>query len=69
MPSKRCSQRPSRLFAEKNSSFQDQILLTNVSFSLTPSANITNVTGGGEVLLAVVVAHPTATDTLGSNGK
>ncbi|KAF8827237.1 hypothetical protein HHX47_DHR5000919 [Lentinula edodes] len=48
--------------------FQDQILLTNVSFSLTPSANITNVTGGGEVLLAVVVAHPTATDTLGSNG-
>ncbi|GAW06442.1 alcohol oxidase [Lentinula edodes] len=48
--------------------FQDQILLTNVSFSLTPSANITNVTGGGEVLLAVVVAHPTATDSLGSNG-
>ncbi|KAJ3809318.1 alcohol oxidase [Lentinula aff. lateritia] len=48
--------------------FQDQILLTNVSFSLTPSANITNVTGGGEVLLAVVVAHPTATDTLGSSG-
>ncbi|KAJ3740868.1 alcohol oxidase [Lentinula detonsa] len=48
--------------------FQDQILLTNVSFPLAPSANITNVTGGGEVLLAVVVAHPTAIDTLGSNG-
>ncbi|KAJ3827434.1 alcohol oxidase [Lentinula raphanica] len=48
--------------------FQDQILLTNVSFSIAPSANITNITGGGEVLLAVVVAHPTAIDTLGPNG-
>ncbi|KAJ4479027.1 hypothetical protein J3R30DRAFT_3403875 [Lentinula aciculospora] len=47
--------------------FQDQILFTNVSFPLATSANITNVTGGGEILLAVVVAHPTAIDTLGSN--
>ncbi|KIK64607.1 hypothetical protein GYMLUDRAFT_39637 [Collybiopsis luxurians FD-317 M1] len=47
--------------------FQDQILLTNVSFPLSPTANITNVTGGGHVLLAVVVAHPTAIDTLGPN--
>jgi choline dehydrogenase len=48
--------------------FQDQILLTNATFPLAPSANISNVTGGGSVLLAVVVAHPTAIDTLGTNG-
>ncbi|KAJ7935979.1 alcohol oxidase [Mycena leptocephala] len=48
--------------------FQDQILLTNVSFQLAPSANTTNVTAGDKVLLGVVVAHPTATDAFGPNG-
>ncbi|KAJ7611557.1 alcohol oxidase [Mycena polygramma] len=48
--------------------FQDQILLTNVSFPLAPSANTTNVTAGGKVLLGVVVAHATATDAFGPNG-
>ncbi|KAJ6448329.1 alcohol oxidase [Mycena sanguinolenta] len=48
--------------------FQDQILLTNVSFPLAPSANTTNVTAGDNVLLGVVVAHPTATNAFGPNG-
>ncbi|KAE9395231.1 alcohol oxidase [Gymnopus androsaceus JB14] len=48
--------------------FQDQILLTNVSFPLAPSANTTNVTGGGDVLLGITVAHPTMIDALGQNG-
>ncbi|KAF5366518.1 hypothetical protein D9757_012187 [Collybiopsis confluens] len=48
--------------------FQDQILLTNVTFPVSPAANITNVTGGNHVLLAVVVTHPTAIDTLGLSG-
>ncbi|KAJ7271467.1 alcohol oxidase [Mycena rebaudengoi] len=48
--------------------FQDQILLTNVSFPLAPSANTTSVTGGDKVLLGDVVAHPTATDAFGPNG-
>ncbi|KAJ7213915.1 alcohol oxidase [Mycena pura] len=48
--------------------FQDQILLTNVSFPLAPSANTTNVTAGDKVLLGVVVAHPTATNAFGPNG-
>ncbi|KAJ6452429.1 alcohol oxidase [Mycena sanguinolenta] len=48
--------------------FQDQILLTNVSFPLAPSANTTNVTAGDNVLLGVVVGHPTATDAFGPNG-
>ncbi|KAJ7623032.1 alcohol oxidase [Mycena polygramma] len=48
--------------------FQDQILLTNVSFPLAPSANTTNVTGGGKVLLGDVVAHATATNAFGPNG-
>ncbi|KAF5362832.1 hypothetical protein D9757_013841 [Collybiopsis confluens] len=44
------------------------ILLTNVTFPVSPAANITNVTGGDHVLLAVVVTHPTAIDTLGLSG-
>ncbi|KAF7340579.1 Alcohol oxidase [Mycena sanguinolenta] len=48
--------------------FQDQILLTNVSFPLAPSANTTNVTAGDKILLGVVVAHPTATNAFGPNG-
>ncbi|KAF8173405.1 hypothetical protein K438DRAFT_1908996 [Mycena galopus ATCC 62051] len=48
--------------------FQDQILLTNVSFPLAPGANTTNVTAGANVLLGVTVAHPTATDAFGPNG-
>ncbi|KAJ6505769.1 alcohol oxidase [Mycena vitilis] len=48
--------------------FQDQILLTNVSFPLAPSANTTNVTAGGKVLLGDVVLHATATDAFGPNG-
>ncbi|KAJ7459783.1 alcohol oxidase [Mycena latifolia] len=48
--------------------FQDQILLTNVSFPLASSANTTNVTAGIDVLLGVVVAHPTARDAFGPNG-
>ncbi|KAJ7698030.1 alcohol oxidase [Mycena rosella] len=48
--------------------FQDQILLTKVSFPLAPSANTTNVTAGDKVLLGVVVAHPTAIDAFGPNG-
>ncbi|KIK55278.1 hypothetical protein GYMLUDRAFT_879897 [Collybiopsis luxurians FD-317 M1] len=49
--------------------FQDQILLTNVSFPLAPSANFTNVTAGADVLLGIVVAHPTAGDALGQTGS
>ncbi|KAJ7626163.1 alcohol oxidase [Roridomyces roridus] len=48
--------------------FQDQILLTNVSLPLNPSANNTNVTAGDKVLLGIVVGHPTATLAFGSNG-
>ncbi|KAJ7122340.1 alcohol oxidase [Mycena epipterygia] len=48
--------------------FQDQILLTNVSFPLAPGANTTNITAGDKVLLGVVVGHPTATDAFGPNG-
>ncbi|KAJ6549594.1 alcohol oxidase [Mycena vulgaris] len=48
--------------------FQDQILLTNVSLPLAPSANTTNVTAGANVLVGVVVAHPTARDAFGPNG-
>ncbi|KAF5359083.1 hypothetical protein D9757_013287 [Collybiopsis confluens] len=48
--------------------FQDQILLTNVSFPLAASANNTNVTGGADVLLGIVVSHPTARDALGTDG-
>ncbi|KAJ7189286.1 alcohol oxidase [Mycena filopes] len=50
------------------SNFQDSILLTNVSFSLAPSANTTNVTAGDKVLLGVVVGHATARDAFGPNG-
>ncbi|KAJ7336449.1 alcohol oxidase [Mycena albidolilacea] len=48
--------------------FQDQILLTNASFPLAPSANTTNVTGGDNILLGVVVSHPTASNAFGPNG-
>ncbi|KAF7366011.1 Alcohol oxidase [Mycena venus] len=50
------------------SNFQDQILLTNVSYPLSPSANTTNVTAGDKILLGVVVAHATATNAFGPNG-
>ncbi|KAJ7027330.1 alcohol oxidase [Mycena alexandri] len=50
------------------SNFQDQILLTNVSFPLAPSANNTNVTAGDKVLVGIVVGHPTARDAFGLNG-
>ncbi|KAJ7575102.1 alcohol oxidase [Mycena floridula] len=49
--------------------FQDQILLTNVSFPLAPSANNTNVTAGDKILLGVLVAHPTARDAFGPDGN
>ncbi|KAJ6558142.1 alcohol oxidase [Mycena capillaripes] len=48
--------------------FQDQILLTKVLLPLAPSANTTNITAGGKVLLGDVVAHPTARDAFGPNG-
>ncbi|KAF7366204.1 Alcohol oxidase [Mycena venus] len=50
------------------SNFQDQILLSNVSYPLSPSANTTNVTAGDKTLLGVVVAHATATNAFGPNG-
>ncbi|KAJ7215341.1 alcohol oxidase [Mycena pura] len=50
------------------SNFQDQVLLANVSFPLSPSANTTNVTAGDKILLGIVVAHATATNAFGPNG-
>ncbi|KAJ4470220.1 alcohol oxidase [Lentinula aciculospora] len=44
---------------------QDHIGLYNTSFPLAPYANTTNVTGGANVLAGIVVAQPTAQDTLG----
>ncbi|KAF9062734.1 alcohol oxidase [Rhodocollybia butyracea] len=49
--------------------FQDQALLTNATFPLSPSANMTNITANGVTLLALVLMHPTAIDVLGPNGK
>ncbi|KAK7039882.1 alcohol oxidase [Favolaschia claudopus] len=50
------------------SNFQDQILLTNVSFPLAPGANTTDITAPGRVLLGDVVAHPTVRNAFGENG-
>ncbi|KAF9065216.1 alcohol oxidase [Rhodocollybia butyracea] len=48
--------------------FQDQALLINATFPLSPSANITNVTADGVTLLGLVITHPTTIDALGPNG-
>ncbi|KAJ3748076.1 alcohol oxidase [Lentinula detonsa] len=44
---------------------QDHIGLYNTSFPLAPFANSTNITAGTDVLTGIVVAQPTAQDTLG----
>ncbi|KAJ3718670.1 alcohol oxidase [Lentinula raphanica] len=51
------------------SNFQDQICLPNVTFSLAPSANTTNITAENNILSGIVVAHPTARNVLGRKGS
>ncbi|KAF5355598.1 hypothetical protein D9757_012811 [Collybiopsis confluens] len=48
--------------------YQDQAYLTGPSFSWAPSANTTNITGGADTLLGVVVTQLTARNALGSEG-